>query len=650
MRYLDGPCLVIAGAGSGKTRVIIHKIGHLIGSGVPADRIGAITFTNKAASEMAERMKAMVRLPAGRAPLVSTFHSLGVQMLRADGASIGLRKSFSILDADDAAAIVAASLATTDRKAVRRVAAQVSLWKNALVEPDAAIASAATDDELIAARCYRDYAATVAAYQAVDFDDLIRLPLRVLRESDEARERWRARLRYLLIDEYQDTNACQYALLRELVGARGAFTAVGDDDQSIYAWRGASIENLARLPADFPQLRVIKLEQNYRSTVRILQAANTLIANNPKLYDKKLWSELGTGDPVQVVPMDDDEHEAESVVMRLSAHRFERRAQWRDYAILYRSNHQARLFEQALRRERIPYVLSGGQSFFERAEIKDLCAYFRLLANDDDDPAFLRAVGVPRRGVGTATLAALGEHAATRGRSMLAALAEAGFESKLPARQIEPLRRFGAFVERIAARAAHEPAAPVLDDLLVAIDYRAHLRDTLDDRAAAAKWHNVCDFVDWVKKRADEDGKTLLELAQTIALLTRLDSQESDPDAVRLSTLHAAKGLEYPHVFLVGAEEGLLPHAGSSEPDEPEQPARIEEERRLMYVGITRAQRSLHLTWCRTRRRGKDGRAERQPSRFLAEIGLEQAAPAQPAEPVSGKQRLAALKAMLQPR
>ena len=649
VRYLDGPCLVIAGAGSGKTRVIIHKIEHLIDSGIQPDRIGAITFTNKAASEMAERLKALVKMDSKRAPLVSTFHSLGVQMLRADGRAIGLKRAFSILDSDDAGAIVQQALATTDRKLVRNVQSRISLWKNALVEPDHAIKDAATDEELTAARVYREYAATVAAYQAVDFDDLIKLPLKLLTEHQEAREKWRAKIRYLLVDEYQDTNACQYELLKAIVGARGAFTAVGDDDQSIYAWRGASVENLARLPKDFPSLKVVKLEQNYRSTVRILQAANTLITNNPKLYEKKLWSEHGAGDPIQVLAMEDDEKEAESVVMRLSAHRFERQAQFRDYAILYRGNHQARAFEQALRRERIPYVMSGGQSFFERSEIKDLCAYFRLLANDDDDPAFIRAVGVPRRGVGVATLTTLGEYAAMRQVSMFAALFETGLESRLAPRQLAPLREFGEFINRLSYRAPKEPAAQVLDDLVSAISYRDHLADGHEERTAASKWANVVDFVEWVKKRATEDEKTLLEMAQTIALLTRLEGREDDQDAVRLSTLHASKGLEYPHVFLVGVEEGLLPHLGDSESADEVPPDRIEEERRLMYVGITRAQRSLHITWCRTRKRGRDGKVERQPSRFIGEIGLDDFKPGQAntEPPMSGKDRLAMLKAML---
>ncbi|MFA7667353.1 MAG: UvrD-helicase domain-containing protein, partial [Burkholderiaceae bacterium] len=293
IRYLDGPCLVIAGAGSGKTRVITHKIVRLIEAGFPARAIGAITFTNKAAQEMAERLGKMVRLPESERPLVSTFHALGVQMLRRDGAALGLKRGFSIFDSDDAAGILQGALTTTDRKLVRRAQHRISLWKNALVDPDAALAGAAGHDEHQFALAYRDYAATLAAYQAVDFDDLIGLPVRLLREHEEVARAWREKLRYLLVDEYQDTNACQYALLQLLVGPRAAFTAVGDDDQSIYGWRGATLENLNRLSADFPNLKVIKLEQNYRSSVNILTAANRLIANNPKLHDKKLWSEHG---------------------------------------------------------------------------------------------------------------------------------------------------------------------------------------------------------------------------------------------------------------------------------------------------------------------------------------------------------------------
>jgi len=670
IRYLDGPCLVIAGAGSGKTRVITQKIVHLVDAGFRPDAIAAITFTNKAAQEMAERLGKALRLPEGQRPLVSTFHSLGVQMLRRDGAALGLKRNFSILDSDDAGGIVQQAIGAVDRKTVRAAQHRISLWKNALVEPDEAAASAKDANEHAVARAYRDYAATLAAYQAVDFDDLIRLPVQLLRERPDVAQAWREKLRYLLVDEYQDTNACQYELLKLLAGPRAAFTAVGDDDQSIYGWRGATLENLNRLSTDFPSLKVVKLEQNYRSSVNILRAANRLIDHNPKLHAKQLWSELGAGDPVQVVPCHDDEAEAESVVMRLQAHRFERRAKFSDYAILYRGNHQARVFEQALRKERIPYVLSGGQSFFDRAEIRDLLAYLRLLANDDDDPAFIRAVTTPKRGVGPASLQALGAYAGERGVSMFEALFETGFESRIAARQLEPLREFGAFVNRMGWRAAREPAAQVLEDLLRAIDYEAHLHATSDEKVAAGRWRNVCDFVDWMKKRAEDDDATLLQLAQTIALLSQLDRRDSDVDAVRLTTIHAAKGLEFPHVFVVGCEEGLLPHRGDATTavdgdeapeaggaadargrdlshDDPDA-RRIEEERRLMYVAVTRAQRSLTLTWCRQRRRGRELLA-RLPSRFLAEMQLE-ASPSvsRTVSQAQGRARLAGLKALLE--
>ena len=657
IRYLDGPCLVIAGAGSGKTRVITQKIAHLVQSGMRGSSIAAITFTNKAATEMAERLGKLVRLPDNERPLVSTFHSMGVQMLRRDSKRLGLKARFSILDSDDALAIIQQALATTDRKLLRAAQSTISLWKNAMAGPDEAAALAADENERQFARAYRDYAATLAAYQAVDFDDLILLPVKLLREHPEVAQAWRERLRYLLVDEYQDTNACQYELLKLLTGPREAFTAVGDDDQSIYGWRGATLENLKRLGEDFPRLKVIKLEQNYRSSVTILQAANRLIAHNPKLHEKKLWSEHGVGDPITVVACDSDEHEAESVAMRLQAHKFERRGKFSDYAILYRGNHQARVIEQALRKEKIPYVLSGGQSFFDRAEIRDLMSWLRLLANDDDDPAFIRAVTTPKRGIGNATLEALGRYSGQRHVSMFAALFEAGFEAQVAARQLAPLRTFGEFVNRIGARAAREPAAQVLDDLIAAIDYQAHLFDTLDDKQAASRWQNVCDFVDWLKKRAEDDGATLLQLAQSVAILSQLDRKDENVDAVRMTTIHASKGLEFPHVFIVGCEEGLLPHHGGAAVDaakegrgageDPVDAERIEEERRLMYVAVTRAQRSLTLSWCKSRKRGREA-AKPRPSRFLAEMELA-AAPAATAtvSQASARAQLGRLKELL---
>lgn len=661
--HLDGPCLVLAGAGSGKTRVITHKIAHLIDSGVAPEAIGAITFTNKAAQEMAERLERLVRLPAGKRPTVCTFHALGMQILRADGARLGLKRSFSILDADDAAGILAGAMLTTERKVIRAAQHRISLWKNALLDPDTAAAGAANETEHAIARAWRDYVATLGAYQAVDFDDLILLPLRLLREHDGVAQAWRERLRYLLVDEYQDTNAAQYDLLKLLVGPREAFTAVGDDDQAIYGWRGATLDNLRRLQTDYPRLRLFKLEQNYRSSRTILSAANRLIANNPKLHEKKLWSDLGVGDSIEVIPSANEEAEAESVTMRLHAHRFERRASWRDYAILYRGNHQARIFEQWLRKENIPYVLSGGQSFFDRAEIRDLLAYLRLLANDDDDPAFIRAVTTPKRGIGATTLSILGEHAAKRQQSMFAALHEASLEARLGARQLAPLREFGEFINRITWRAAREPAAQVLDDLLEAIGYRSWLFDSHDEKAAAVRWRNVTDFCDWLKRRGDEEGATLSQLAQSVAILSQLDRRDSDADAVRLSTIHASKGLEFAHVFVVGCEEGVLPHLGNTDPDAEEQAAspqktstnaredglsdRIEEERRLMYVAITRAQRSLTLSWSRERRRARQSFSQ-QPSRFIAEMALGSGAEApQAVSNDTARARLGALKDLL---
>ncbi|RDK02280.1 UvrD-helicase domain-containing protein [Cupriavidus lacunae] len=680
VRYLDGPCLVLAGAGSGKTRVITQKIAHLIeDKGFEPRHIAAVTFTNKAAKEMQERigklMEGKTSREGKRIPLkqltVCTFHSLGVQILRMEAEHVGLKPQFSIMDSDDCFGLIQEQLGTTDKKLIRGVQGTISLWKNGMVDPEAAIAQAANADEHQAALVYRNYVATLHAYQAVDFDDLIRLPAELFARNEAVQLKWQNRLRYFLVDEYQDTNACQYQLLKLLAGGSHlrapAFTAVGDDDQAIYGWRGATLDNLRGLQTDFPDLKVIKLEQNYRSTVRILEAANAVIANNPKLFDKKLWSEHGMGDPIAIHPMNDEEHEAESVVFRLSAHKFERRAQFRDYAILYRGNHQARLFEQILRRERIPYVLSGGQSFFDKAEIKDICAYLRLIANPDDDPAFIRAITTPRRGVGNTTLEALGTFAGQAKVSLFEAAMMGGIEGKLQPRQLEPLRVFCESMVRLADRAAKDPATVVLDDLMAGIHYEAYLYDSFDERQAQSRWTNTLEFLDWLKRKGTKpegaegaegeeatgfdnadgfgsEGKNLLELTQTVALMSMLEGREEDPDAVRLSTLHASKGLEYPHVFLVGVEEGILPHCRE---DEDMSDEKIEEERRLMYVGITRAQRSLHVSWCKKRKRARDTYSC-QPSRFIGEMKLEEApAPVDETPAMSPKDRLGALKALL---
>lgn len=628
VRATEQPCLVLAGAGSGKTRVITAKIAHLIENGFEARQIVALTFTNKAALEMKERADALLKDKglSARGLTVSTFHSLGVKLLRSEAQNLGLKPRFSILDATDAFSILQNLLNSTDKKMIWSVANQISLWKNALLEPEAALNAAHDDDILQAARAYLSYDATLRAYQAVDFDDLIRLPVKLLQQQPERLTHWQARTRYLLVDEYQDTNACQYALMKLLAGQRGAFTAVGDDDQSIYAWRGATLDNIVQLEKDWPGLQVIKLEQNYRSSQRILQAANTLIAHNPKIFEKKLWSDHGLGDAISVSAYADEEDEARQVVTRLIGAKFEKRAAHRDFAILYRSNHQARIIEQQLREQKIPYVMSGGQSFFERAEIKDLSAYLRLLTNQDDDPAFIRAVTTPKRGIGNATLEALGTYAGERRVSLFEAVYLPGVHEVL-SKKLDDLREFGDFINRIQYRAerekGQESVQTLMQDLLKAIDYEAWLYEQHDQRSAQNKWQAVLDFVQWMGQRAAADEfhaeTTLLDVAQTVAIMSLIDKNDADLDAVRLSTLHAAKGLEYPHVFIVGAEEGLLPHTRA---DEDEGAARIEEERRLMYVGITRAQRSLHLSWCKKRKRGREFRAC-EPSRFIVEMGLD---------------------------
>ncbi len=659
VHYLDGPCLVLAGAGSGKTRVITQKIAHLIEvAQYQPKNIAALTFTNKAALEMQERIGKLLRQPRLAKQLtVSTFHSLGVKILRQEAQALKLKDRFSIMDATDCFSIVQELAFTTDKQVIRKIQSEMSLWKNAMIEPETALHQAIDEEQAQNARIYRSYCATLTAYQAVDFDDLIRLPVLLFRDNDEIRDQWQRRLRYLLVDEYQDTNTCQYELVKLLVtglGKKPLFTAVGDDDQAIYAWRGATIENLKTLQVDFPDLKVIKLEQNYRSTTRILQAANAVIGNNPKLFDKKLWSDLGEGEPIEVSAMRDDEHEAEQIAMLLSSHRFDNSSQFSDYAILYRGNHQARIVETVLRKERIPYTISGGQSYFDKAEIKDITSYLRLIANSDDDPAFIRAITTPRRGVGQVTLEALGTFSGQWQCSLFAAAYKGGIEAILQNTQLAPLREFCDFINRIEAdadRLIGEPAAELLDDLMKAIEYESYLYNTFDERQAQSKWETVLDFVGWLKEKAcggkmgDGPEKSLLDLTQMVALMTMLEGQDEQPDAVRLSTLHASKGLEFPHVFLIGVEEGILPHKG--DPDAPFETlgARIEEERRLMYVGITRAQKSLHITWCQKRRRAREN-VSCDISRFIAEMQLESAAPPVE-EAITPQQRMARLKALL---
>ena len=471
-KYLDGPLLVLAGAGSGKTRVITHKLAYLIEEcGYSPRSIAAITFTNKAANEMRERVGKLLNGKNAKGITICTFHSLGMQILREEAPLLGYKKQFSIFDSADTAKIIGELLGAPDKQDIRIAQSVVSNWKAAFLTPEQALGMAETESDQRLALLYSRYQETLHAYQAVDFDDLIRLPVELFEKNTEALERWQRRFLHLLIDEYQDTNDCQYRMMKILAGHRAALTAVGDDDQAIYAWRGASSANLQNLQNDYPNLRVIKLEQNYRSSQRILQSANHLIRNNSKLFEKRLWSEHGPGDAVRVLAAADEDNEAESVVLRLSAHKFEHRTRYSDYAILYRSNHLSRVFEEQLRAQNIPYTVSGGTSFFDRSEIKDIVAYLRLLANPDDDPAFIRAITTPKRGIGNATLERLAAHAASRHVSLFEAAFEPALAEQLNPRQLEDLLTFCNFINRMQTRAEKEPAAEVMDDLLAAIDY-----------------------------------------------------------------------------------------------------------------------------------------------------------------------------------
>jgi len=655
VRHLDGPLLVLAGAGSGKTRVITAKIAHLIDkAGVSARHITAVTFTNKAAREMKARVSRLLGPENGRGLTVSTFHTLGLNILRRELKAAGLRSGFSIFDEQDVEQLLRelSKKNEADKETLRRARWQISTWKNDLIDPDMALSGADDDVTAFHAAIYGAYQRALRVYNAVDFDDLILLPVSLLRDNPALRERWQNRIRYLLVDEYQDTNSAQYELVKLLVGVRGALTVVGDDDQSIYAWRGARPENLVRLREDYPRLHVIKLEQNYRSTGRILHAANTLIANNEHVFEKRLWSELGPGELLRVVNCKDEEDEAERVISEIVHHRFNTSSPYSHYAILYRGNHQARTFEKALRTQNVPYFLSGGTSFFARSEIKDVMAYLRLLANPDDDSAFLRVINTPRREIGTGTLEKLSAYAATRGCSLLSATDELGLGESMQSRPLERLREFGSWLRNLARGSESVPPLDTVQQILRDIDYRDWLNQTSNsDKLAERRWENVEELIGWLEKlQEDEDkGASLAHMVNHLSLMDIIERQDEEEsgDRVVLMTLHGAKGLEFPHVFLVGMEEDLLPHRSSIEEDN------IAEERRLAYVGLTRAQQTLVMTCAERRRRAGELR-RCEPSRFLQELPADDlswegrgAQISDEEKQARGKARLASLKAML---
>ncbi|MBK6435015.1 MAG: UvrD-helicase domain-containing protein [Rhodanobacteraceae bacterium] len=614
--YCDGPLLVLAGAGSGKTRVITEKIAHLLRSGHRPEAVAAITFTNKAAKEMRERVGKLISREASESLQVSTFHALGLRILQQEAAHVGLRHGFSILDADDAFALVK-DLAPAGMKpdALDLLRGLIGKAKDNGLDADEALAAARSPRELQAAELYAAYTRRLRNFNALDFDDLIFLPERLFTVNEDVRRRWQQKLSYLLVDEYQDTNRAQYRLLKHLVGERGGFTAVGDDDQSIYAWRGANPENLNELARDYPQLKLVKLEQNYRCSGHILRAANAVIANNTHLFEKNLWSAHGDGEPLRILQCKDQTHEAERIAAEIAHLQQTRKSPWSDFAILYRGNFQSRPFEQALRLLRVPYHVSGGTAFFDRAEVRDLLAYLRVLVNPDDDSAFLRIVQTPKRDIGTGTLEKLAQIAGVRGLSMARAAESLEVQKQLAARPAAALAKFAEQIRRWRVSAGSLDAAALCEKLIVESGYAQHLEATLKDPATRARrMENLKDLIDFLK--AHGKGRDALgDLAAQLALLGNLERDDSG-NAVRLSTLHASKGLEFRHVWLVGLEDGTLPHEGAINE------GRLDEERRLFYVAITRAKDTLTLSHAAHKQRYGELLAQK-PSRFLDELPAE---------------------------
>jgi len=612
--YLQGPLLVLAGAGCGKTRVITEKIAYLIDrQGMNPAHITAITFTNKAAREMTQRAGKRVRLPADQRPNISTFHSLGLRIIREELANLPYRHGFSIFDAAETRQVLQDLLpAGFGKEQLNQLQWQISAWKNAGLEPE----NVHTPNPLHV-EVYRQYRQQLLDYNALDFDDLILQPLKLFRDNSDALLRWQARMRYVLVDEYQDTNASQYQLLKLLTGMHRMLMAVGDDDQSIYGWRGAQPENLSLLKKDFPELQVIKLEQNYRSTGTILQAANAVIRNNPHAFEKKLWSTLGEGQPIIIRRYDTPEQEAEKIAEEMLRRVMLKKNRWGDFAVLYRSNHQARVMEQALRVKNIPYQISGGRSFFDFSEIRDLMAYVRLLCNPSDNSAFLRVVNVPRRGIGASTLSRLAQLAEKQHMSLLKACQKPEITGMLPPRPAATLQHFADMITRYRAKLAHEDGARLIAALIRETDYRSWLLQSARDAAGKKrKAQLVEDFLEWMQTISQSCGGQLMEMAAQITLLGAREKDDSGADAVRLMTLHAAKGLEFHRVYMIGVEEGILPHRSALEENS------VDEERRLMYVGMTRAERELVISWVKKRRQrfSPDAITKSGPSRFLGEL------------------------------
>ncbi|ARD29885.1 ATP-dependent DNA helicase Rep [Acinetobacter lactucae] len=628
MKYTQGPLLVLAGAGSGKTSVITRKIAYLVQHcRIPAHRITAMTFTNKAAREMKERVTKLLSREEAKGLSVSTFHTFGLNLLRLELKNLPLKANFSILDADDCKRILMDLMhrdnlsGAESKELIAKAMKKISDWKNDLILPEQAHSTCETPEDVQFAHLYQLYERNLRAYNAVDFDDLIVMPTRLLQENAEVRDKWQNRVRYLLVDEYQDTNTAQYILVKLLVGVMGQFTAVGDDDQSIYAWRGAKPENMALLKQDFLNLHIIKLEQNYRSTSRILKAANCVIQNNPHIFDKKLWSDKGHGEVIRIITCRNDDDEAERVVKDLLTHKLMNGKNWKDYAVLYRGNFQARVLETQLRQMQIPYKLSGGTSFFARAEIKDVMSYLRLIINPEDDSAFLRIINTPKRAIGPVTLEKLGLFSQENNLSLLGASADQRLSMVLPKKAETQLHEFADFIATFTRELLEDDEpVPKVRQMMNEAGYMDYVREQSATPAQEkSKLDNIenlfTSIQNLINRAEDVDEKNIESVIRKLVLLDLLEQQqeEEDTDKVNLLTLHAAKGLEFPYVYIMGLEEELLPHKNSIAAET------IEEERRLMYVGITRARQGLTLTLAEQRKNGGQMK-QMTPSRFLDEL------------------------------
>ncbi len=658
VKQTSSPLLVLAGAGSGKTAVITQKIVHLITQcGYKANQVAAVTFTNKAAKEMKHRVSKMLGDKAAIGLTVSTFHNLGLNIIRREHKVLGIRANFTIFDDQDSLSLMRELCKKdidADKNELLEVLRKISAWKNDLLLPEQAISKAKNNDDLLAAKLYEAYARSLKAYNAVDFDDLILIPTLLLKHNDDVRIRWHNKIRYLLVDEYQDTNTSQYELVKLLTGKFGSFTVVGDDDQSIYSWRGAQPKNLELLQQDFPNLKVVKLEQNYRSCGRILKAANVLIAHNPHLFDKSLWSDKNYGEPIRILSVKEDHHEAERVVSEILARKIKYGLKYKDFAILYRGNHQSRLLERALVNKQVPYKVSGNTSFFARAEIKDVLAYLKLLINPDDDNAFLRIANVPRREIGTTTLEKLGNYANHRHISLFEAIFELGLEEHLTGKGLRAVKKFGEIMARTSDNIKRGNAVEVLNELFAYIGYHGYLfENSSSPKAAEFRWANVTELLSWIEKGIEENQTTDDPFATTVSkiclreMLDRNNEEDEEHNEVQLMTLHASKGLEFPHVYLMGMEEELLPHKSSIEEDN------IEEERRLAYVGVTRAKETLAIMVAQKRARYGE-MVNSVPSRFLEEMPqddldweIDKVNISDDEKREKGKDRIAELKKML---